>query len=85
MRRGTQWVRRYDGPATTFANDYDRAAALAVDANGNVFVTGNSSGDFATVKYDAAGTEPGYAGTTGSRPAAIGQLRSRSMRPGTPM
>ena len=52
-----QWVRRYDGPATTFANDYDRAAALAVDANGNVFVTGNSSDDFATVKYDAAGTE----------------------------
>jgi hypothetical protein len=52
-----QWVRRYDGPATTFASDYDRAAALGVDGNGNVFVTGNSSGDFATVKYDAAGTE----------------------------
>jgi hypothetical protein len=39
------------------ASDYDRAAALAVDVNGNVFVTGNSSGDYATVKYDAAGTE----------------------------
>jgi uncharacterized delta-60 repeat protein len=52
-----QWVRRYDGPTTVFANDYDRAAALAVDADGNVFITGNSSGDFATVKYDAAGTE----------------------------
>jgi hypothetical protein len=55
---GTQlWVRRYDGPTTTFASDYDRAVALAVDGNGNVFVTGNSSDDFATVKYDAAGTE----------------------------
>ncbi len=52
-----QWVRRYDGPTTVFASDYDRAAALAVDVDGNVFVTGNSSDDFATVKYDAAGTE----------------------------
>jgi Beta-propeller repeat len=52
-----QWVRRYDGPTTTFASDYDRAVALALDAAGNVFVTGNSSDDFATVKYDAAGTE----------------------------
>jgi hypothetical protein len=40
-----------------FADDYDRAAALAVDADGNIYVTGNSSNDFATVKYDAAGTE----------------------------
>jgi Beta-propeller repeat len=52
-----QWVRRYDGPTTVVASDYDRAAALMVDAAGNVFVTGNSSDDFATVKYDAAGTE----------------------------
>jgi len=52
-----QWVRRYDGPTTVFASDYDRAVALAVDGNGNVFVTGNSSDDFATVKYDAVGTE----------------------------
>ena len=52
-----QWVRRYDGPTTVVVSDYDRAVALAVDAAGNVFVTGNSSGDFATVKYDAAGTE----------------------------
>jgi len=52
-----QWVRRYDGPTTELPHDYDRAVALAVDVNGNVFVTGNSSDDFATVKYDAAGTE----------------------------
>ena len=55
---GTElWVRRYDGPTTTLASDYDRPAGLAVDANGNVFVTGNSADDFATVKYDAAGAE----------------------------
>jgi hypothetical protein len=52
-----QWVRRYDGPTTVLSHDYDRAVALAVDVNGNVFVTGNSSDDYATVKYDAAGTE----------------------------
>ncbi len=55
---GTElWVRRYDGPSTVIASDYDRAVAIALDANGNVFVTGNSSDDFATVKYDASGTE----------------------------
>ena len=55
---GTErWVRRYDGPTTVLARDYDRPAALAVDGNGNVFVTGNSADDYATVKYDAAGTE----------------------------
>jgi hypothetical protein len=51
------WVRRYDGPESVFAQDYDRPAAIAVDGNGNVFVTGNSSDDFGTVKYDPAGTE----------------------------
>ncbi|MDM7917033.1 MAG: SBBP repeat-containing protein, partial [Candidatus Eisenbacteria bacterium] len=52
-----QWVRRYDGPATVFDLDFDYAAALALDGDGNVLVTGNSSDDFATVKYDASGTE----------------------------
>ena len=68
------WVRRYDGPTTVPASDYDRAAALAVDVNGNVFVTGNSSDDFATVKYDAAGTEVWvrrYSGTGGDWATAI--------------
>jgi hypothetical protein len=55
-----QWVARYDGPAHSF----DEARAIAVDASGNVYVTGGSIGsgtrsDYATVRYDASGTEAG--------------------------
>jgi hypothetical protein len=41
------WTNRYDGPG----NSEDRAIAVAVDGNGNVFVTGISDSDFATIKY----------------------------------
>ena len=55
---GQKWVRRYDGPAHRF----DATHAVAVDALGNVYVTGVSTGsgggeDFATVKFDASGTQ----------------------------
>jgi hypothetical protein len=52
------WTNRYDGPQ----NAWDRATAVAVDASGNVFVTGYSAGimgfpftDYATIAYSGAG------------------------------
>jgi cell division septation protein DedD len=53
-----QWVARYNGPG----NADDNANAIAVDGKGNVYVTGYSAGsdatrDYATIKYDASGTE----------------------------
>ncbi|HEX7860225.1 MAG TPA: PQQ-binding-like beta-propeller repeat protein [Verrucomicrobiae bacterium] len=44
------WEKRYNGPA----NSYDQANSVAVDASGDVVVTGDSQGDFYTAKY--AGT-----------------------------
>jgi uncharacterized delta-60 repeat protein len=54
----TAWIRRYIGPA----NLYGEATAIAVDRNGNVYVTGESDGngtnsDFATIKYNSNGAE----------------------------
>jgi hypothetical protein len=52
------WIARYNGPA----NRSDQASAIAVGADGGVAVTGESDdtanlGDYATVRYDAAGNQ----------------------------
>lgn len=54
----TVWVRRYDGPG----NNTDIAWAIAVDRQGNVYVTGTSrsgstsyTADYATIKYNSSG------------------------------
>jgi outer membrane protein assembly factor BamB len=45
------WIKRYNGPA----NGSDGAESVAVSPSGStVFITGDSSGDYATVAYNAA-------------------------------
>jgi uncharacterized delta-60 repeat protein len=52
-----QWVRRYNGPG----NSTDKAYAIIVDNSDNVIITGesrsSSNEDYATVKYNPAGTQ----------------------------
>jgi len=61
------WVRRYNGPG----NGQDYATAMTIDASGNVYVTGASSGsgtdlDYAMVKYNSAGQRQWVARYNGS-------------------
>ena len=56
------WVARYAGPSGPPYSAYDVANAIAVDALGDVYVTGYSDGgdslyDYATIKYDSDGNE----------------------------
>jgi hypothetical protein len=67
------WANRYNGPANTD----DSAVALAVDANGNVCVTGSSQlgetdYDFVTIKY-----------APHTSPVIITQPASRAVTPGS--
>ncbi len=47
------WVARYNG----HGSDNDSLAAMTVDSAGNVYVTGGSSADYATVKYSPTGAQ----------------------------
>jgi len=49
-----RWAKRYNGPGNS--NGFDDAYALALDSQGNVYVTGYSTGsgtnyDYATIRY----------------------------------
>ena len=59
----TVWVRRYDGPG----NGDDRAWSIAVDGQGDVYITGDSYNndstreDYATIKYNSSGIQQWFA------------------------
>ena len=57
-----QWVARYNGPG----NSDDEAKSIAIDGAGNVYVTGDSQDDYATIKYDSSGDEQWVARYNGS-------------------
>jgi uncharacterized delta-60 repeat protein len=56
------WEARYDGPGDSF----DTAISLAVDAAGNVYVTGTSNSNYATIKYSPTGQQLWVATYNGS-------------------
>jgi len=55
---GEEWVARYNGPL----NDSDIAHSIAIDASGNIYVSGFSysnllAPDYVTIKYDSFGNQ----------------------------
>ena len=65
------WVVRYDGPQ----HSADSANDLAIDASGNVYVTGGSSvsggpPDYVTIKYNSAGEQQWIADFSGGNNTA---------------
>jgi hypothetical protein len=48
-----EWVARYNGSNSV----KDVAYAIAVDAAGNVYATGENNGNYVTIKYDRSGNE----------------------------
>ncbi|MBW8049089.1 MAG: hypothetical protein FVQ77_01865 [Cytophagales bacterium] len=67
-----QWISQFNGPG----NGQDQANAIAIDAHGNIFVTGSSfinanqilfigNFDYTTIKYDTNGTEQWVASFSG--------------------
>lgn len=48
-----QWVARYSAPA----GGVDVATAVAIDSSENAYVTGDSRGAYATIKYDTNGVQ----------------------------
>jgi uncharacterized delta-60 repeat protein len=48
-----QWVQRYNDPG----NGEDVAGSLALDASGNIYVTGRSNYDYTTIKYNPSGVQ----------------------------
>jgi len=48
-----EWIARYNGPS----NSHDGAAGLAIDKDGNVYVTGDSENRYLTIKYNSNGNQ----------------------------